>query len=226
MRLHQEMKKIIFVLRNSRIYVNAINSFRSRLQHAKSKEELCAYETHMFKLFSFLFFINSPRKNPKRNVQDKLEFFLSHIEKGQSVLDVGCYDGYYTQKLREHGYEVIGLDSLKPIIDIARKEDTSGNYVHGFAEELPFKDDIFDVGLYSHILHHVFNPEAALSEARRVIKPKGKIIVAVPKKFGLDANHLRCFSQENLQGLLSRYFSRIEYYSSIGIGHGCIAYKE
>jgi len=216
---------IIKSIVNSAIYGNIMSSIRDSLMSSESKEEIRERVRRFYKVFSPLILLNSPRNNPKKNVQDKLEFYLKHISPGYSVVDVGCFDGYYSQKLREYGCNVVGVDYLDLVVSKTRKEDPNGEYVVAFAEDLPFQDNSFDVGLYSHVFHHVFDPSATISEARRVIRQDGKIIVAVPKKLGTDPNHIRAYSKEDLVNLVSSEFKDIEYYESIGIGHGCIGFK-
>ena len=117
------------------------------------------------------------------------------------------------------------VDSLELVIEKTVADDPSGRYISAFAEEMPFKNNSFDVGVYSHVLEHVFGPELVLSEAKRIIKPKGKIVVIVPFDFGVDANHLRAYNKNSLVNLISYFFHQVEYFDRIGEGHGCIGIK-
>ena len=48
------------------------------------------------------------------------------------------------------------------------------------AEELPWKDNTFDVALMTASVHHFPNPDTAVREARRVLKPGERLIIADP----------------------------------------------
>ena len=54
------------------------------------------------------------------------------------------------------------------------------------ATQLPFPPQSFDLILASHILEHIPDDIKALSEMRRVLKPKGILIVLIPQNFSLE----------------------------------------
>jgi len=88
------------------------------------------------------------------------------IRKDAKILDVGCGDGSMIMCLKEHGYNrVSGCD-------------VDGMSDYGDAENLPYRNNSFDVIIMCHVLEHVDNPVRALSEAKRV--SKGIIVVLLP----------------------------------------------
>lgn len=202
---------------------NVITPLRNYLLKSESNEELTTKIEIGYKLVSPLFWMFGPRKHKRNGVNERLEFFLKHIKPHQKIVDVGCFDGFFTESLANRGYDVTGVDRLDSIVNKTRKISTSGHYVKGFAEEMPFPDNSFDVGIYSHILHHVFDPNKTISEARRILKPNGKIIVLVPYELG--SIQLRVFCQQDLANLIRSYFREVKSYSGIGQSHGCIGIK-
>ncbi len=91
------------------------------------------------------------------------------------VLDVGCGGGFLANYLGELGHEVTGLDASAGALSVAAAHDHSGSvrYVVGDALRLPFADASFDVVCAMDFLEHVEDPERAIAEAARVLKPSG-----------------------------------------------------
>jgi len=92
------------------------------------------------------------------------------------LLDVGCGWKPY-RDLFEH-VEYVGVDTEQGYgMSLADKI--------GDARKLPFEDGSFDVVMLNQLLEHVFEPWDVLAEARRVLRPGGRLIVTVPFLFGL-----------------------------------------
>jgi len=83
------------------------------------------------------------------------------------LLDIGCGAGATVALLTSLGYQAIGVDLLPP-------EDG----VQADAAALPFDDDSFDGVLFECSFSKIAAPEKALSEARRVLKASGKLLIS------------------------------------------------
>ena len=90
--------------------------------------------------------------------------------KGQG-LEVGVGTGRFAAPL---GVEV-GLDPARPMLD--RAKDRGIEVVHGVAETLPFSDRSFDYVLMVIVLSFLDDAKTALAEIRRVLKPKGALVI-------------------------------------------------
>ncbi len=90
----------------------------------------------------------------------------------EQVLDVGCGTGrYYDTLKRQHaGIGYHGLDFSGGMLG---KHAAAGRLVQADALRLPFEDGSFDVLMANHMLFHVRDIDAALTEFRRVLKPAG-----------------------------------------------------
>lgn len=98
------------------------------------------------------------------------------------LLDVGCDGGTLTEKVAERARpeRVVGVDisvkslaynlSKRPQFDVAVAD----------AEELPFRDGMFDAIFCSEVMEHIEQPEKMLSEVRRCLAPNGYAVVMVP----------------------------------------------
>ncbi len=102
-------------------------------------------------------------------------------------LDVGCGEGYYTMPLvRRAGFSV-GIDLSGSVLRVFRGlRDFPADrvrLVQSDVERLPFPDGSFDKVLCSHVLEHVLDDHAVVSEVYRVLKDDGRAILAVPLKY-------------------------------------------
>ena len=106
---------------------------------------------------------------------------------GSDVLDLGCGPAWYWKTQAQALPEglVLSLFDISPGM-IAEAEKNLSTIdclkVHdarvGDATDLPYADASFDVVLLLHVLYHVSDPEQALLEARRVLRPGGRVILS------------------------------------------------
>jgi len=94
------------------------------------------------------------------------------------LLDVGCGPGRLLQELREHGWDVYGVD-FSPVA-VGRARSVGLNVRQGDLLTAGFESNFFDVVLFSHSLEHVFDPVATLREAHRILKPGGRLLLFLP----------------------------------------------
>lgn len=93
---------------------------------------------------------------------------LLHPRPGESVLDVGCGTGYFSNALSDRGLNVTGLDPDLPALRFARQRDPRIALAGGRAGALPFADGAFDHALAMTSLCFVPDPARALRELWRV----------------------------------------------------------
>ena len=99
------------------------------------------------------------------------------------VLDIGCGTGTLTIAAAEelHDARVVGLDGDRKVLDLARRKDGSERveWVEGLADELPFGNGEVDALMTTLVFHHLplGIKRAALVEARRVLRPGGRLVV-------------------------------------------------
>ncbi len=103
------------------------------------------------------------------------------IASGQALLDLGCGGGHLVRDLAfavgESG-RVVGLDASEAQLEAARvlcEGLAIAELIEGDATDLPFEEATFDSLASIQMLEYVPDVDSALSEARRVIKPGGKV---------------------------------------------------
>jgi SAM-dependent methyltransferase len=114
-----------------------------------------------------------------RQLQDACEFLSGEAARSpQAVLDIGCSLGYTLQAARRLGLSATGVDVSQVAVDACRSLGFAAD-VAGL-EALPYPDGQFSLVVMKHVLEHTRDPQAALREARRVLKAGGVLFVAVP----------------------------------------------
>jgi SAM-dependent methyltransferase len=90
-----------------------------------------------------------------------------------TVLDIACGPGHVSATARMRGAHVTGIDFSAAMIAEARRNPPGIAFEEADAERLPFADESFDAAVANFGLHHVENPERALREIHRVLRPGG-----------------------------------------------------
>jgi SAM-dependent methyltransferase len=92
---------------------------------------------------------------------------------GRRLADIGGGTGNYALALRSEGWKPVVVDRSAEML--ARAAAKGLDTVEADAQRLPFEDDTFDAATMISMLHHVEDRGAALAEARRVLRPKGRL---------------------------------------------------
>ncbi|MGZ4911478.1 MAG: class I SAM-dependent methyltransferase [Halobacteriota archaeon] len=138
------------------------------------------------------------------------------------LLDLACGTGwalwYAADRTNEPG-EFYGVDNSSKMIEQAQAKSQRHNNLHFYkstVEELPFDDNFLDVVISSNAFHHFSDPEKALTEVNRVLKPNGKLYVldmtadTVFMKIldrlirKIEPEHVKLYSTTEFQALFER----------------------
>jgi ubiquinone/menaquinone biosynthesis C-methylase UbiE len=96
------------------------------------------------------------------------------------VVDVGCGTGRMTLPLAEMSARpVVGVDPEERMLAVARKKDVGGKarWLQGTAYRLPLAEGMAGVVLMSMVVHLLKQPGRAFREARRVLRPDGRLVI-------------------------------------------------
>ena len=101
------------------------------------------------------------------------------VSDGQRVLDVACGTGSLAREAARRGAQVVGLDRNAGMLAVARRSAPAIEWREGRAEALPFDDRAFDIAACQFGLMFFEDRAKALTEMMRVLKPGGRLVVAV-----------------------------------------------
>lgn len=134
---------------------------------------------------------------------------------GERVLDVACGTGILARTAMARvgaGGEIVGLDLNQGMLDVARRMAPMIDWRHGRAEALPFAAESFDVVVSQFGLMFFQDGTAALSEMMRVLRPGGRLAIAVwgtldatPGYAAMVDLLVRLFGEDMANGLRAPY---------------------
>ena len=133
----------------------------------------------------------------KRSLFEKLYHFIKSIalknklnlinslqpNKGR-LLDIGAGTGEFLSVAKNDGWQTIGVEPSDRAKSIARNKGIS--FVEATSE---LENHSFDVISMWHVLEHVPDLNKQIKELKRLLKPTGTLIIAVPNFKSFDANH-------------------------------------
>jgi ubiquinone/menaquinone biosynthesis C-methylase UbiE len=104
---------------------------------------------------------------------------LSGLRAGDTVVDVGCGPGTAVRRAAKLGMSVVGVDPAPVMLRVARmltRPSDRVRFAPGAAEALPLPDASASVVWSIASVHHWADLDAGLGEARRVLKPGGRLV--------------------------------------------------
>jgi len=98
------------------------------------------------------------------------------------IADLGAGEGTLSQLMAQRAKRVIAIDNSEKMVEfgaaLARKHHIANlEYRLGDLEAVPIRTGAVDLAFLSQALHHASHPERAIAEARRILKPGGRIAV-------------------------------------------------
>lgn len=118
----------------------------------------------------------------RERIWEEFDFLKSKVVSGEKVLDLGCGNGRFIEFFKKQGIEYFGVDNSERLIEIAKKRHPEGNFQVADSFNLPFPDNFFDKIISIAVLHHIPSygkRTEFLKEAKRILKPKGVLILTV-----------------------------------------------
>jgi len=108
-----------------------------------------------------------------------------------AIADLGAGEGTLALMLAQRARRVIAVDNSDKMVqygaELARSHGVKNlEYRLGDLEELPLAHDEVDLALFHQSLHHALHPQKAVEEARRIVRPGGRIVILDLLKHGFE----------------------------------------
>jgi 2-polyprenyl-3-methyl-5-hydroxy-6-metoxy-1,4-benzoquinol methylase len=152
----------------------------------------------------------------KHTIQKKVNLINSFKTENKKLLDVGCGTGDFLVACKNNGWEINGVEPNLNAKKIIVSKLLNNEIIYSSLFE--FSNEKFDVITLWHVLEHVPNLQEYISELKKLLKPNGVLIVAVPNFKSYDAEyynefwaafdvprHLWHFSKKSIDLLFSKH---------------------
>lgn len=134
------------------------------------------------------------------------------------VLDSGCGDGALSGMIyKQFKPQVFGVDVAPESIEWARKKFQEHNFQGTFKRippyEFGFSENYFDFIVCADVIEHVLEPIKLLHEIKKILKPKGRLILSTPIRLtekAHDRYHVQEWFQQEFETLCLCCFDKIE----------------
>lgn len=139
----------------------------------------------------------------------------SDLVKNKTVLDIASGEGYGSWILASHALKVVGVDISGSVVKNAEKKYKASNlqFLTGSVTSIPFENESFDVVVSFETLEHIEDHHGMLSEIKRVLRPKGIVLISTPdKKYYSDESgyknpfHKNELYRDEFISLINQYF--------------------
>lgn len=136
-----------------------------------------------------------------------------------TLLDIGCADGSFLAAMAQLGWDVYGVEPDETAVRRAnsRLPMVPPRVLHGVLEDADYPGDYFDLITLWHVIEHLPSPLVTLREVRRLLRPRGRVIVLTPRWGSLESllfgrywsgldlpRHLWFFTDRSLQTIIER----------------------
>lgn len=146
------------------------------ISHTSSRRNLFENVYHLVRNFS---------------LNRKLKLINSFSSDEKNILDIGCGTGDFLEVAKANDWHVFGIEPNEQARSIANKK--TENTIFNVDKLLEFNNSSFDVITLWHVLEHLPNLEEQIRIVKKLLKPKGTLIIAVPNYKSYDAQYYKEF---------------------------------
>lgn len=144
---------------------------------------------------------------------------VSNYIKDKVVLDIACGEGYGSNIMSKKAYFVYGVDIDNKAVQDAKLKYKKENleFIVGSASQIPIDDNSIDIVVSFETIEHHDEHQEMMNEIKRVLKPKGLLIISTPDKLYYSDQrnfnnqfHIKELYKQEFTDLISKNFSKIQ----------------
>ncbi|MBN2563069.1 MAG: metalloregulator ArsR/SmtB family transcription factor [Phycisphaerae bacterium] len=110
------------------------------------------------------------------------EAFLALLPREWTVADIGAGTGFLLPTLADNFCHVIAVEPAPTMLECARRrlagrDGRNVTFHQGSLSQLPIRDEACDLAVACLVLHHVPEPDVALAEMHRIVRPGGRVLI-------------------------------------------------
>jgi 2-polyprenyl-3-methyl-5-hydroxy-6-metoxy-1,4-benzoquinol methylase len=125
------------------------------------------------------------------SIKRKLKLMNSFQTIEKKLLDIGCGTGDFLQTAKNHGWQITGVEPSAKARQIANLK--TGNRVYTVENLASLDKNSFDVITLWHVLEHLPNLEENIQTFKTLLKPNGRLVIAVPNFKSYDAKYYKAY---------------------------------
>ena len=146
----------------------------------------------------------------------RYQFIKKIIPKKSRVLEIGSGHGFFLEIMKTNGFDIIGYDISKEKRKYSKKITNVPVYDININEKISLGNK-FDIVVLFHTLEHIADPITLLKNIKKLLKPKGKILIEVPnsddfhlklnkfyKEFYWERAHIHYFNPKILKNVIQK----------------------
>ena len=155
------------------------------------------------------------------SVRRKLRLLKPHQSKQGRLLDIGAGTGFFLRAAKKRGWTVTGIEPNQTARNFANSKAPNTVFDEDKLQTLP--EHSFDVITLWHVLEHLPDLQSDIAAFQKLLKPNGRIVLAVPNFKSFDSDyfkafwaaydvprHLWHFSQQSISILFSKVQMKLE----------------
>lgn len=129
------------------------------------------------------------------------------------VLDIGVGTGNLAEKYLNRGYDIIGIDQSREMLNVAKQKFPNLKVRLGEFLKIPFNNSKFDIIVSTYAFHHLNDSEKnlAIKEIIRVLKDDGRIVIGdlMFENDDIKGKVMKEFTDEQIEEIEDEYYSDI-----------------
>jgi len=152
-----------------------MNISEQYFKHSEVKRYANRYKGKSFNILEYIYF-NYRLKMISKNVGDL---------DSKTVVDIGCGTGDLLEAILKKGFKTklfTGMDYSNAMLIFCKERLKGVDFIRADAQELPYKDKTFDIVFSAGVFPYLREPQKAILEIYRVLKPGGSCFLTYPYK--------------------------------------------